>query len=70
MPCDYFWACVEALAVVLDSNHPLAEANLELYIEDAMQLTPEKRNELCGQLSQIIGELSRLHARLKERDGV
>jgi hypothetical protein len=70
MPGDYFWHCVESLSIVLDGNHSLAESNLNLYEQHAMELPAAKREELRGQLNRIIGGLSQLHMRLEDRDNV
>ena len=43
MPGDYFWQCVQALAVTFDGDMTTAEENLTVYEMHAQQFTPERR---------------------------
>jgi hypothetical protein len=68
MSGDHFWLCIEALACTLDGDPKAAEENLSIYEKHALKFAPEKRAKLRPQLVAIIGGLSRLKARLGERE--
>ena len=66
MPGDYFWGCVESLAVALDGDQETAEQNLKEYAEQVRKLLPQKRAEISRQIVHIIGGLAQLQARLAD----
>ena len=43
MPGDYFWQCVQALAVTFDGDITTADENLTVYEMHARQFTPDRR---------------------------
>jgi hypothetical protein len=68
MPGDYFWQCVQALAVTFDGDITAAEENLTVYEMHARQFTPERRAEARRDMVCVIGGLSRLETRLADFD--
>jgi hypothetical protein len=69
MPGDYFWGCVESLAVALDGDQETAEQNLKEYAEQVRKLPTQKRAEISRQIVHIIGGLAQLQARLADDKG-
>jgi hypothetical protein len=68
MPGDYFWNCVESLAVTFDGSAMQAEENLNAYMKQCMAFKPEKRAEVRRQLVRIIGGMAQLESRLADAE--
>jgi hypothetical protein len=66
MPGDYFWGCVESLAVALDGDRETAEQNLDIYFHECQALGRDKRATVRKQLVGIISGLARLETRLAD----
>ena len=64
MPGNYFWGCVEALAITFDGSAAEVEENLDVYAQHCLELPPEKRAEVKRQMTMIIGGLAQLQARI------
>ena len=64
MPGDYFWGCVESLAVALDGDHETAERNLKVYEEHVRKLPSRERAEISRKIVHVIGGLTQSQSRL------
>ena len=70
MAGDYFWECVEALAVAFVGNPQDAEHALNDHARKCMQFTPQRRAEVRRQMIKIIGGLAQLETRLADNEAL
>ena len=68
MTGEYFWQCLESLAAALDGDRQRTDEHLNLYEQQYLQFSPEKRTAAKRQIIRIIGGLARLETRLLARD--